>query len=256
MSASIVGAAALILAAIALSHWALHPGSPRGVPGITQLFTSSYLTRPQTPRPGLLRRSAFTATGILTGLAFVPLLGTAAAAPAIALAVLGYLAPRLFDERRAAGAKAAALAQIQPAIALLRAHIAMGLGLESALRKIALSPLTGVELGGRLRSVLAAYGLGTPIDLALARMGRELDSAEIEILARSIAQSRRLGVGLEETLERAEFEFVAAHDRRVSAAAERAQIRSQLLIVGCYLPAFMAMVLVPLFLGMLQGLGG
>ena len=86
-------------------------------------------------------------------------------------------------------------------------------------------------------------------------MGRRLDSAEIEILARSVSQARRLGVGLEETLARTEFEFAAAQERRVAAAAERAQLRSQLLIVGCYLPAFMAMVLAPLFLGMLQGLG-
>ena len=52
-------------------------------------------------------------------------------------------------------------------------------------------------------------------------------------------------MGLEETLARSEFEFVAAHERRITAAAERAQLSSQLLIVGCFLPAFMAMVLVP-----------
>ena len=194
--------------------------------------------------------------GGAAGLALLPVAGPPAIAAAMLLAVMSFLAPRFLAERRLQADRAAALGQVQLAIAQLRAQIAMGVGLESALRAIAFSPLSGPELAERLRSVLAAYGLGRPIEPALAKVGRDLGSAEIEILARSIAQARRLGVGLEDTLARAEFEFSAAHERRVAAAAERAQVRSQLLIVGCYVPAFMAMVLVPLFLGMLQGLGG
>ncbi|MDE2862953.1 MAG: hypothetical protein OXL33_05850 [Chloroflexota bacterium] len=188
-------------------------------------------------------------------MALVPVLGPPAVGLAAVLAVMGWLLPRLRDERERARDKSSALRQVQLAMALLRAQIAMGLGLESALRLLAYSPLIGKALTKRLRSVLAAYGLGRSVELALSQLGRELGSVEVEILARSITQARRLGVGLEETLARSEFEFVAAHERRVAAAAERAQLRSQLLIVGCYLPAFMAMVLVPLFLGMLQGLG-
>lgn len=190
------------------------------------------------------------------GAALVPAVGPPAIGLAAVLAVLGCLAPRLLDERGRARDRASALGQIQLAMALLRAQIAMGLSLESALRTLAYSPLIGGTLANRLRSVLAAYGLGRSVEPALARLGRELGSVEVEILARSITQARRLGAGLEETLARSEFEFVAAQERRVAAAGERAQLRSQLLIVGCFLPAFMAMVLVPIFLGMLQGLGG
>ena len=203
--------------------------------------------------PGRRAPPALGGAGI--GLALVPVVGAPALALAGILAVMGWLAPRLLEERRSAKDRAAALGQIQLAMALLRAQVAMGLGLESALRNLALSPLVGRSLATRLRAVLAAYGLGRSVELALAQLGRELESVEIEILARSISQARRLGVGLEETLARAEFEFANAHERRVAAAAERAQLRSQLLIVACFLPAFMAMVLIPLFLGMLQGLG-
>ena len=185
----------------------------------------------------------------------MPVVGPPAIGLTALLVVMGWLLPRLRDEREQAHDRASALGQVQLAMALLRAQIAMGLGLESALRTLAYSTLIGGALTKRLRSVLAAYGLGRSVELALSQLGRELGSVEVEILSRSITQARRLGVGLEETLARSEFEFVAAHERRVAAAAERAQLRSQLLIVGCFLPAFMAMVLVPLFLGMLQGLG-
>ena len=207
---------------------------------------------PPTP---IRRRFLLALVGIAVGATLVPLIGPPAVGLASALAVMGWLLPRLRDEREQVQDRASALGQVQLAMALLRAQIAMGLGLESALRLLAYSPLIGGALTKRLRSVLAAYGLGRSVELALSQLGRELGSIEVEILARSITQARRLGVGLEETLARSEFEFVAAHDRRVAAAAERAQLRSQLLIVGCFLPAFMAMVLVPLFLGMLQGLG-
>ena len=186
----------------------------------------------------------------------MPVVGPAAYGLAPVLAVMGWLMPRLREERGRAQDRASALGHVQLAMAMLRAQIAMGLGLESSLRLLAYSPLIGGALAKRLRSVLAAYGLGRTVELALSQLGRELGSAEIEILARSITQARRLGAGLEETLARSEFEFVAAYERRVASAAERAQLRSQLLIVGCFLPAFMAMVLIPLFLGMLQGLGG
>ena len=201
------------------------------------------------------RRLLLALAGIALGVALVPLIGPPAFGLVGVLAVMGWLLPRLREERDRARDRASALGQVQLAMALLRSQIAMGLGLEAALRLLAYSPLIGGALTKRLRSVLAAYGLGLSVELALAQLGRELGSVEIEILARSISQARRLGVGLEETLARSEFEFVAAHERRIAAAAERAQLRSQLLIVGCFLPAFMAMVLVPLFLGMLQGLG-
>ena len=206
--------------------------------------------------PKARQRVLLAGGGAAVGLALLPIAGLAAVGLAAVLAVMGWLAPQLQGERRRAGDRAAALGQIQLTMTLLRAQIAMGLGLESALHGLAVSPLVGGPLAQRLRSALAAYGLGRSVERALAHLGRELGSAEIEILARSIAQARRLGVGLEETLARAEFEFESAHERRVAAAAERAQLRSQLLIVGCFLPAFMAMVLVPLFVGMLQGLGG
>lgn len=207
------------------------------------------------PLMPIRRRLLLALVGIAAGAALVPLIGPPAFGLAGVLALMGWLLPRLREERDRAQDRASALRQIQLAMALLRAQIAMGLGLESALRLLAYSPLIGRALAKRLRSVLAAYGLGRSVESALSQLGRDLGSVEVEILARSVTQARRLGVGLEETLARSEFEFVAAYERRVAAAAERAQLRSQLLVVGCFLPAFMAMVLVPLFLGMLQGLG-
>ena len=245
----------LALAGFALAHRFLAAGPPRRDSRLPARFARVLPgPGPDGPRSGR-RRAAFALSGFVAGISCYPLIGPAAAGLALILAGMGCMAPQLVGERRRAGAKSAALRQVPLAIAQLRAQVAMGVGIESALRKVAYSPLAGPELANHLHAVLAAYGLGRPIDLALAEMGRRLDSAEIEILARSVSQARRLGVGLEETLARTEFEFAAAQERRVAAAAERAQLRSQLLIVGCYLPAFMAMVLAPLFLGMLQGLG-
>ncbi len=252
----VLGAAALLSGAALLVHLALWPGSTRKVAPIPVPIGPWLAPAATISTPGVRNRAILAMSGLIVGSISIPFAGLPAAPLAAVLAVMGWLAPRLIEERRREGERAAALSQVQLAIALLRAQIAMGVGLESALRAVAMSPLSGPALAKRMRSVLAAYGLGRPIEPALADMGRELGSAEIEILARSISQARRLGVGLEETLARAEFEFAAAHERRVAAAAERAQVRSQLLIVGCYLPAFMAMVLIPLFLGMLQGLGG
>ena len=193
---------------------------------------------------------AFVAIGLLL-MRSAQVLGLALAAVGPAI---GFLAPRALADRRDGAAKARMLKRIPALIAQLRALIAMGTGLEQALGQIAASPLTDRELGSRLRRTLAAYALGRPIDVALAELGRDLESLEIDILARSIAQARRLGTGLEETLARSEFEFSLARRRRVDAAAGRAQTRAQLLIAVCYLPAFLALVLAPLFIGMLAGL--
>ena len=112
-------------------------------------------------------------------------------------------------------------------MALLRAQIAMGLGLESALRLLGLFPAhrrcvdEKAALGaGRLRPGSNRWNL--PSRSWGANWGR---SRSRSWRARS-PQARRLGVGLEETLARSEFEFAAAHERRVAAAAERAQLRS------------------------------
>jgi tight adherence protein C len=244
-----------LLAAALMAVLAIRRNPPGRIGARRNRFRTTFAPEADKPAREKTRGALPALGGAACGIALFPVAGPPAVVLAGVLAVMGWLAPRLLDERRRDSDRAAALGQVQLAMALLRAQIAMGLGLESALRNLALSQLVGRELANRLRSVLAAYGLGRSVELALAQQGRELESVEIEILARSISQARRLGVGLEETLARAEFEFVTAHERRVAAAAERAQLRSQLLIVGCFLPAFMAMVLIPLFLGMLQGLG-
>ena len=255
MSAAGIAPIGLLLAAALLAGLAILTSPPGRINARRDRTLTAIPPEANKPALAPVRRALPALAGAGCGFAFLPVAGLPAIVLAGVLAVMGWLAPKLLVERRRDGDRAAALGQIQLAMALLRAQIAMGLGLESALRNLALSRLVGTELTARLRAVLAAYGLGRSVGLALAQLGRELESVEIEILARSISQARRLGVGLEETLARAEFEFVTAHERRVAAAAERAQLRSQLLIVGCFLPAFMAMVLVPLFLGMLQGLG-
>ena len=245
----------MLLAAALLVSLTVRIGSKqRGVAESNRIRSALPLSIKAPPTP-IKRRLLLALVGITIGVTLVPVIGRPAFGLAGVLAVMGWILPRLREERIRAQDKALALGQVQLAMALLRAQIAMGLGLESALRLLAYSPLIGGALAKRLRSVLAAYGLGRSVESALSQLGRDLGSVEVEILARSITQARRLGVGLEETLARSEFEFAAAHERRVAAAAERAQLRSQLLIVGCFLPAFMAMVLVPLFLGMLQSLG-
>ncbi len=255
MNVSAIAPLAMLLAAALLVGLTVRIGSKQR--GATKLNRNRSALPPSVkPPPTPIRRRFLLALiGIAIGMTSVPFVGPPAVGLAMVMAVMGWLLPRLRDERERVQDRAAALGQVHLAMALLRAQIAMGLGLESALRLLAYSPLIGGALAKRLRSVLAAYGLGRSVELALSQLGRELGSVEIEILARSISQARRLGVGLEETLARSEFEFIATHERRVTAAAERAQVRSQLLIVGCFLPAFMVMVLVPLFLGMLQGLG-
>ncbi len=255
MIGSAIAPLALLLAAALIAGVAVRIGPSQPGAGRTDRIRTAVSHGPGRVTFGPGRRAVPTLAGAAAGLALFPAAGLPAIVLALVLAGLGWLAPQLLDERRRGNDRAAALRQVQPAMALLRAQVAMGLGLESALRNLALSPLIGGPLAKRLGAVLAAYGLGGSVEGALVKLGRELESAEVQILARSISQARRLGVGLEETLARAEFDFANAHERRVAAAAERAQLRSQLLIVGCFLPAFMAMVLVPLFLGMLQGLG-
>ena len=125
----------------------------------------------------------------------MPLVGPPAFGLVGVLAVMGWLLPRLREERDRAQDKASALRQVQLAMAMLRAQIAMGLGLESALRLLAYSPLIGGALSKRLRSVLAAYGLGRSVELALSQLGRELGSVEVEILVRSISTGASIGGG-------------------------------------------------------------
>ena len=68
--------------------------------------------------------------GSAAGVALVPVVGPAAFGLAPVLAVMGWLMPRLREERGRAQERASALGQVQLAMAMLRAQIAMGLGLE------------------------------------------------------------------------------------------------------------------------------
>ena len=248
-----VAAAALLIAALGdriSGHWpfggAPAAGGPPRQPGSGPAAVSRRLR---------LTQLGIAAGGLATGLLLrptAPLPGIllALAAPAIAL-----LLPRIRRQRAAEARRARLMSQIPLLIAQLRAQVAMGNGLVRSLRTIANSPLSSPELAHQLRSVLAAHGLGRPMDVALLEFGKDLGSMEIEILARAVAQARRLGSGLDETLARSEFELSAVRRRRVAAAAARAQVRAQLLIVSCYLPAFLALVLAPLFISVLGGLG-
>ena len=107
-----------------------------------------------------------------------------------------------------------------------------------------------------LHSVSERYLLGAPLFRALGAAAEAEGLAGVVALAAMLERARDLGRGSLTLIREARDERRAAERDRAIAAAAQVEGRLMLVLVLCYLPALFLLVVIPLFIGLLDGLFG
>ncbi len=196
----------------------------------------------------------------VTGIACVAIAAAAALVLPIPLALIalagygGFVAPTLHVERIARRARARAERAVVTFVEWTMVLVESGRPVETATIAIAQCGLGSALVDGILGSAARAYALGAPLYPALAREAEALGISSLASLATELDRSRGLGRGAL-TVLRDERERLRADERARSLdAAGRVEGHLMLILVLCYLPALMLLVVIPLFLGLLDGL--
>ncbi|MFF8788603.1 type II secretion system F family protein [Streptomyces sp. NPDC015125] len=207
-------------------------------------------TEDGTPRNGLLKEWA----GPLGAAAFMVILIGGVTGVLTGLAV-GYGAHRRLVHQRGAeaarSADAVVRAQLAPAGDLLAACLAAGAGPRESAEAVGRS-LDG-PVAERLRQVAAELRLGGEPAVVWARLAA-LPGAEG--LARCMERAGISGVPAVESASRVAAELRAEQARAATAGARRAGVLVTLPLSACFLPAFLALGVAPVLIGLAGGLLG
>lgn len=191
--------------------------------------------------------------GVAAGLALAGALGLSAAV-ALVPAYAGAIAPSLVVERRATARRHAAERASGAVIERLEALVAAGRPSESALAAIATRP-TGSPLLDRVLSQTAQrYTLGAPLFRSLGAVAAAEGLTGVAAFAATLERARDLGRGSLTLIRDARDDRRAQERAEAVEAASRVEGRLMLILVLCYLPALFLLVVIPLFVGLLDGL--
>jgi Flp pilus assembly protein TadB len=171
-----------------------------------------------------------------------------------AAAYAGFILPTLHVDRVAAQRRSAAAHSLVTLVEWTEALVASGRPVEAAVVGMAeissSAGLTESAVGAAARS----YALGAPLFPALAREASTVGLPALVSIANDLEQARDLGRGALVVL-REHRDRLRASERAASLdVAGRVEGRLMLVLVLCYLPALMLLVVIPLFLGLLEGL--
>lgn len=199
-------------------------------------------------RDRLPRRALAGCVVAALGIGFgVPLL-----APALGYAT--FVAPTLVADRRRGRELRAAERALGVAIEWADALVSVGQPVERAIAAAARQGTGAALLDPVLRDACAAAALGAPLFRALAAEARGAGLARLAELAEELDRARTLGRGSRAILRDAREELRSQERARAIGAASKVEGKLMLVLIGCYLPALMLAVVVPLFVGLLGGL--
>lgn len=169
-------------------------------------------------------------------------------------AYAGFIGPALLVDRRAAANRSAAERQVVDLVERLEALVAARRPPETALALL-LRRRTGAALLDRvLRRSVDAYDLGAPIFRTLAAHARAECLVTCAAVADELERARDLGVGSLSVIRERRGALRAAQRARCLEAAAQVEGKLMLVLVLCYLPALLLLVVIPLFVGLLDGL--
>jgi Flp pilus assembly protein TadB len=194
---------------------------------------------------------ALGAAAVVAGLCvIIPLSEVLVAAAAYA----GFVFPTLYVDRAAARRHLEAERSLITLTEWTEALVASGRPIETALVAVAARGVGAPLLDTVLADAARSYALGAPLFPALAREAKAADLGELARIASELERSRDLGRGALPVL-RDERDRLRGRERaRGLDAAGRVEGQLTLVVVLCYLPALMLLVVIPLFLGLLAGL--
>jgi len=187
------------------------------------------------------------------GAALTPVFG-AALLLALVPAFVAYVFPTEYLGWRARRRRAQLLRELPDFLAVLR-PLAERKPIEEALSGVAVA--LDEAAGGRnllarqLLSAVAAYGTNVSLFDALRDVAAANDLEPLDELATALGQVRRVGVGIPQALEAAERGLREDERNRLLGAASTVQPKLAAILAGIYLPEFLLLILVPMFISTL-----
>jgi tight adherence protein C len=184
--------------------------------------------------------------GVLVSAAVISL------APPLVLPTIAVIAfgPAWRRRRRRLRHEQELVADLPVVIELFRLAVGAGSSVHQAVPAVAArSPH---RFRGSLHEVVAREAMGEPLAEALAGLGAV--GAAVRPLAVALAAAERDGSALCERLDRLAAEARLAHRRRAEEAARRLPVQLLFPLVGCVLPAFGLLTVVPLLVASLPHL--
>ena len=166
----------------------------------------------------------------------------------------GFVAPSILVERAAARRRRAADGAIVTVVEWAEALVASGRPVETALVAVGERGVGSPLVDDALAAAARAYALGAPLFGALAREATRLGLPVLAQLAGELDCARDLGRGALTLLRDERDRLRSAERARSLEAAGRVEGTLMLILVLCYLPALMLLVVIPLFVGLLDGL--
>ena len=172
----------------------------------------------------------------------------------VAAGYAGFILPTLRVDRAAAQRRWEAEQALVTLVEWAEALVASGRPVESAFAAIAQRGVTAELLDGAIAAAANSYALGAPLFPALAREATAVGLPALAGIASDLEGARDLGRGALVVLRDHRDLLRASERARSLDAAGRIEGRLMLVLVLCYLPALMLLVVIPLFLGLLDGL--
>jgi Flp pilus assembly protein TadB len=172
----------------------------------------------------------------------------------IIVAFVGYVFPTEYLGSRGRRRKAQLLRELPDFLALVR-PLSESPGLERAMSTVSDELHAASEgenlLARQVRSAIAAYGAGINFYSALADVAAAADLEELDELAAALGQARRTGKGVPDVLAEHERSLRESERNRLLGAASTVQPKLAAILAAVYLPMFLVLIVVPLFLSTL-----
>lgn len=172
----------------------------------------------------------------------------------IAAAYVGFIVPTLRVDRAVARRRSEAGHALVTLVEWIEALVASGRPVESAFVAVAERGVGAGLIDGAIAATARSYALGAPLFPALAREAAAVGLPALAAIASDLEGARDLGRGALVVLRDHRDRLRASERAQSLDAAGRVEGRLMLVLVLCYLPALMLLVVIPLFLGLLEGL--
>lgn len=166
----------------------------------------------------------------------------------------GWIGPSLVLTARAGRRRAEAEGAVIVLVERIEALMAAGRPAETALGLLVGRATGSILLDAMLARVREAYALGAPLFRTLAYHANEDGQAACAALADDLERARDLGTGSLAIVRERRASLRAAERGRSLEAAAQVEGKLMLVLVLCHLPALLLLVVIPLFLGLLEGL--
>ena len=198
----------------------------------------------------VIRLMSGLAGGLIACLLAILASGALALVPLLVWA--GYVAPARYLAHRRRQRQDAIHRELPQLVSMIRAFTVAGMPLERALHVLSANSQPDSVLRQEIRLALGRYGLGSSIEQALLDIGPRTGIDDVATFVGAVAQSKRIGGGLEPILR--DQELLARMNQQNRSTAQAASVSTKLLAVlgGIYLPEFVILIMVPLFWGIMQ----